>query len=586
MTHTRLARICLVLLYLVFLAVVGGAVWRAAYLQALGPLSERGEADLALASDRLTGQLQRYQEIAVLLADHPDLAARHLQGPRAPADELLLQTKDKVSALTLVYVDRTGAVLASATEAVPEGLATSDYFRRAMTGALGAAHGASEAFDARSYFFAAPAFGPDGRVRGALIVGADIENVEWEWRGDRPAIYFTDGAGRVFISNRSELLGWQQASGQVGPSSPEGLFAPASRNVAGHEVWRLDWSPYVPDRALHLVRDLPVINLRGEALIDVAPAMRIAWLQALAVMAVLATFGALLFVATERRRTLAEANAELESQVSRRTAALSDSNIALRREVAEREEAEARLRKAQAELVQASKLSALGHMSAGLAHELNQPLMATLSFAENGVTFLERDKPERAQDNLRRIADLARRMGRIIRNLRAFAKQEVEPASDVDLAGIIQTALDMTREARERRGVTLQYDAPETPVWVRGGEVRLEQVLVNLISNACDAMADSETRNLSLTLERQNGRYLLEVADTGPGISEPERIFDPFYSTKEVGASEGMGLGLSISYGLVQSFGGAIRGRNRAQGGAVFTVELDAASTARREAAE
>jgi two-component system C4-dicarboxylate transport sensor histidine kinase DctB len=112
------------------------------------------------------------------------------------------------------------------------------------------------------------------------------------------------------------------------------------------------------------------------------------------------------------------------------------------------------------------------------------------------------------------------------------------------------------------------------PVWVKGGEVRLGQVFVNMINNATDAMIAQPEKRIDITLAVEAGRVVAEVADNGPGIDDPEKIFDPFYSTKPVGASEGMGLGLSISYGLVQSFGGAIRGRNRTGGGAVFTVEL------------
>jgi two-component system C4-dicarboxylate transport sensor histidine kinase DctB len=118
------------------------------------------------------------------------------------------------------------------------------------------------------------------------------------------------------------------------------------------------------------------------------------------------------------------------------------------------------------------------------------------------------------------------------------------------------------------------------PVHVIGGEVRLGQVVLNLIGNAADAMAGMQERRITLSLRHESARVVLEVADTGPGIEEPEKIFEPFYTTKAVGTAEGMGLGLSISYGLVQSFGGAIRGRNRAEGGAVFTVELTPAEPA------
>ena len=112
---------------------------------------------------------------------------------------------------------------------------------------------------------------------------------------------------------------------------------------------------------------------------------------------------------------------------------------------------------------------------------------------------------------------------------------------------------------------------------MRGGEVRLQQVVLNLVGNAIDAMEGREAKRLAIDIAQGGDRVRLIVRDSGPGISAPDRIFDPFYTTKEVGASEGMGLGLSISYGLVQSFGGAIRGRNHEDGGAEFTVELDRA---------
>jgi two-component system C4-dicarboxylate transport sensor histidine kinase DctB len=107
---------------------------------------------------------------------------------------------------------------------------------------------------------------------------------------------------------------------------------------------------------------------------------------------------------------------------------------------------------------------------------------------------------------------------------------------------------------------------------VRGGEVRLQQVLVNLISNAADAMGTGGV--ITIGLAAGGDRVRLTVRDTGPGIADPARIFDPFYTTKEVGASEGMGLGLSISYGIVKGFGGEIAGRNRPEGGAEFIVDL------------
>ncbi|HSG54249.1 MAG TPA: ATP-binding protein [Paracoccaceae bacterium] len=571
-------RIAVLALFLLAVAVFAAGVWRTGYLQALDQAAQRGEADLLLASDRLTGQLQLYQQLAVIMAAHPALAQALATGEGAAVAAVLVSTADKTGAMDIQLADRQGRVLASANGLADPELRGSSFFQRAMTGALGEGHGINPVGGQRSYTFAAPLFGEDGRVQGAVMVLAEIGLVEAEWRGARPTVFFTDDAGLVFITNRSELLLWTRAPGQVGLSPPEGTVGEFSFTRQGdHVIWHENWSPYIPERAMHLSRDLPVIGMRAEALVDVEPARRLAMLQAGLVAAVCLAFGALLFLATERRRTLALANARLEGRVAERTRELSGANAALRREVSERIAAEAALKKAQDDLVQAGKLSALGQMSAGISHELNQPLMAIRQYAENGAALLERGKPEVAAQNLRRIGDLAHRMARIIRNLRAFARQESEPMGRVDLVAVINAALELSETRLARDGITVDW-APPAPIHVLGGEVRLGQVLVNLIGNAADAMAGLPVRRIQISLRHQDERVLLEVADTGPGIEEPEKIFDPFYTTKAVGAAEGMGLGLSISYGLVQSFGGAIRGRNRPEGGAIFTVELTPAA--------
>jgi two-component system C4-dicarboxylate transport sensor histidine kinase DctB len=565
---------------LISLALVWG-VHSISYRQALTPISERGQADLALTVDRLTGQMQRYQDLAVLLSAHPDLMALSFQPARAAlrdgAAELLLAAADRTSALNILYFSKTGERLAAArseTEGAVAGPAfrNGPEFRRALTGALGSGIGPTASDGTRSFLFAAPSFTPGGGVNGVLVVAVDVDRLEQVWRGDRPAVWFTDPRGQVFITNRDEVLGWSIGATRLTP--PDGAAVSFSRlMIGGNEIWRAPLGAYVPDPALILTRDVPQAGMQATALIDVAGAARIAALQAAIAGLVLLAFGSLLFWATERRRVLARANAELEDRVAARTAELSGANMMLRREVTEREEAEAALKRAQAELVQAGKLSALGQMSAGLSHELNQPLMAIRQFAENGALLVARGNTEQATANLSRIGELAGRMGRIIRNLRAFARQESEPVRRVDLGQVVATAVEMTEARLAKDGITLEWQPPTRPVHALAGEVRLAQVLVNLITNAADAMADCDNRVLTISVGA-TPRPTIRVGDTGTGIAQPERIFDPFYSTKEVGAAKGMGLGLSISYGMVQSFGGTIQGENRAAGGAEFVIEL------------
>lgn len=569
MTEGFFRRGLIVVVFLASVALLATGVWRAATLHGLAQLSDRGAADLALASDRLVGQLQRYRDLAVVMADHPQVA-RVVQGAVQPDDaRLLRRVADRAAALDVMVVDRSGRVLAAAGDGAGSAGAQA-FVRRALNGALGRGYGPDRG-SGRNYFFAAPVFGARGTVSGALVVSTDLSSVDYAWRGDTPAVFFTDGRGKVQVSNRSELIFWQRPDGAPGLQPPQGpMPAFAVQQIGAHEIWQLGWGPYLPREALHLTQSLPVIGMTGEVLVDVGPVRNLALSQTAAVAALCLAFGALLFLATERRRTLARANAQLEERVRTRTQALRDINDALRHEAEIREAAQAALARAQDDLVQASKLSALGQLSAGISHELNQPLMAVQSFAENGIRFLDLDKPERARENLGRIADMARRMGRIIKNLRAFSKQESVQQVQVDLGAVLASALDLTQERRDRLGVTLAYDPPGRPLWVRGGEVRLGQVFVNLMTNALDAMADSPQRRLSVEVEAPG---TVRIRDTGHGIAAPEKVFDPFYSTKDVGAAKGVGLGLSISYAIVQSIGGEIRADNT-DSGALFSVIL------------
>jgi two-component system, NtrC family, C4-dicarboxylate transport sensor histidine kinase DctB len=568
-------RIAVVLGFVALVTAAAAGVWRYGYFQALDQLSRQGASDLALASDRLTGQLQRYRELAVLVADHPQVGAVLAGEDVRAAEELFLEIADKTAAEDIRLTDATGLVLAGA-RPEPAGIDIVPLVQRAAQGALGWGNGRTPS-GSRIFAYAAPVFDGRSQVQGAVVVIADLAGIEWDWVGSNPAVFFTDAQDRVFITNRSEIVFWHRSPDTPGLAPADGSALPFDSYMMGrHELWRMGWGPYLPQEALHLVRPLPVIGMTGEALVDVTPARRLAALQAAAVAALCLAFGALLFLATERRRTLAQANAQLEARVASRTAALSDSNARLLREAEEREEAQAALARAQADLVQAGKLSALGQMSAGLSHELNQPLMAIQNYAENAVQFMARGSPDRASDNLARISDMARRMGRIIKNLRAFARQESEAAVRVDLVAVLDSAVELMTPRMRQNEVELVYDRPDDALWVRGGEVRLGQVFVNLMSNALDAMAESDPKVLHIDVVAQGTALSVAIRDTGPGIDMPDKVFDPFYTTKEVGRAEGMGLGLSISYGIVQSFGGEIRGANASDGrGAVFTVELD-----------
>ena len=273
-----------------------------------------------------------------------------------------------------------------------------------------------------------------------------------------------------------------------------------------------------------------------------------------------------------------EAQQILERTVAERTADLRTTNERLERAIAEHQRAERDLREAQTELVQAGKLAALGQLAAGVGHELNQPLAAIRSYAHNGRRLIELGRIAEADGNLGKIADLTARMANITNHLKRFARRPEARLDAVDLAPVVQGALSLFDNRLREEAVELAVALPAEPLRVRAEEVRLEQVLVNLLSNALDAVAGAPHRRIAIGAEEEaDGTVRITVRDTGPGIpaAVAGQVFDPFVTTKPVGT--GLGLGLSISYNIVRDFGGVLSVADTGPGGTAFLLTLNRA---------
>lgn len=238
------------------------------------------------------------------------------------------------------------------------------------------------------------------------------------------------------------------------------------------------------------------------------------------------------------------------------------------------EERTAKLRQAQTNLVQAGKLAALGQMSAALSHEFNQPLAAARTFAENAAVLLDRDRIPDARSNTDRILSLIDRMVSISRHLSSFARKPGQALSAVNIQAVVEAALEIAALRLKSSGAQLNVTrSPDLPLVV-AGHVRLQQVLVNILTNAADATEEHGDGKISLTARQDQDHVLIEIANNGAGVDEAlqNRIFDPFFSSKGIG--KGLGLGLSISCNIIKDFGGSLDVGRAAEGGALFTIRL------------
>jgi len=230
------------------------------------------------------------------------------------------------------------------------------------------------------------------------------------------------------------------------------------------------------------------------------------------------------------------------------------------------------LKRLQAQIVQSEKLVSLGQLAAGAAHEINNPLAAILGFSD----LLADDPtiPEKARTTAPKIRDQARRTKTLVGNLLSFARQVPAERTLLDINTVVNNAVQL-RALDLRSGITrIELQVESVLPGVRGDGNQLMQVFFNIISNALDAMEAGHGGVLTIRTLRDRGNVVILFSDTGPGLKDPQRVFDPFYTTKPVG--KGTGLGLSICFGIVQEHNGKILAYNRQEGGAVFRVELPA----------
>jgi len=246
-------------------------------------------------------------------------------------------------------------------------------------------------------------------------------------------------------------------------------------------------------------------------------------------------------------------------------------NRKLEAEVEERTLTEKKLRITQDELIQAGKLAALGQLSVGITHEINQPLTAVNSHIRSAQRWLEKQRVDKALINLQKIEVLLDKTAAITRHLKAFSRKSDGKMENVELANVIQDAIELF-ESR-RNNIVIHY-SNTTSYWVHANSIRLEQVLVNLISNAIDAVEHNPTPQITITIGESLSMIQIIVKDNGAGILAEDipHIFDPFYTRKVSG--KGLGLGLSIAYNIIKDFGGSIRVESIQHQGTEFIVSL------------
>ena len=561
-------------------AVVG---WQVAQQAGLLRLREAAEHRLDMLATGLDADLARFDFLPPLLEMTPVVPAL-LDAPSDPglrdAVNRYLGGVNAAAGAEMLYVlDAAGTSVAASDWGQPgttigQDLSFRPYVGDAMHTGRGRFYGVGITSGKPGYYLSY-ALRRGGRLRGTVTVKVDIGEAESAWRKLPGDVVLFDERGVVILATRAEL--------KYRPLAPLDAASRAelarARPYGAASLQPLDW---VPGAALG--PDARIVALGGVATLASARALkrapwRLVVLDDLAPVRAAALYAAstsglgmvvLLLVGVtlwQRRRAVRHklanqaalqlAHDNLESTVIARTA---------------------QLRAAQGELVHAGKMAALGQMSAGLVHELNQPLTALRTLSDSASLLLDHDRPEEVRGNLRRIAGMVDRLARLTARLKTFAYKSALPVSQVPVARCIADAQVIVDATRRELGATIDVIVDPPGLSVLAQEEAIGSVIINLMSNALDAMRDAPQRVLRVEARARGDRAILIFEDTGPGISADilPRLFEPFVTSKPAGS--GLGLGLVISAQLVRDLSGTLQAANRAEGGACFTVDLPLAS--------
>ncbi len=564
------------------------------YRNALKTLSEDGEVKLELHITYLQGILEKYESLPELLATNKrliNLLVNPGSRERIQALNTYLETINSISDASDTYLmDREGLTIAASNWDKPHpfvgrNFSYRPYFKQAIQGHLGKYFALGTASEQRGYYFAFPVRNKN-EIIGVLAVKILVDSIEQSWRHKNQIFLVTDPDGVIFLSTNPL---WKFMT--LSPLKPEVRDRIVmSRRYSQARLQPLELSLVdsfsfgkvieIKDAEKSKKKNylLQAATMKGagwnvQILSDIQEVKKSVFWQ-VAMLSTLFILGGLVHLVVRQRRQrtheakifqeksrkdLEQAKQDLEASVQKRTGELTKANSLLRKEIEERKRAEKDLKNTRSELIHAAKLAALGQMSAGINHELNQPLAAIRSYSENCKLLFKKNRVEDAYWNLDQIIELTERMARIGEQLKMFTRKSSGDLTRVPLHGVIDGALEIVRPTLKKIKAEIEIMIIPDGIEVKANYVLLQQVVVNLLQNSLHAVAEVDHRKISVSARKQKKHVLVSIEDTGPGInsSQKGKIFEPFYTTKKSG--QGLGLGLAITKRILTSMNGDIR---------------------------
>ncbi len=524
---------------------------------------QRAQLRLALYSGNMVSELQRNSIVPRLLASDAKLIGALSSKDYQLTSQRLLSFVDEIGAAAILLLNSDGRVVA-ATDRSRLG-----ETQRNLPHFVDAASASQTVFtthkqDIGVYDFAySRQVVANNNLLGVIVVEVDLRKFQSAWAGISDAVIVSSPQGPILLATEKSWVGLPEQEALARRSAPSAI----ERAIQATQDWTVSMADvYVQGKAV--MRQELRVPFRGWNMVLFTTyggiRQRVNAVLALEIMG-FSIFLALAFYQLSRQTLIRALFFQQESDDLRQL------NIRLKREISERQKVEKNLQVAEQTLAQSSKLAALGEMSAAVSHELNQPLAAMKTYLAGAKLLLQRKRLDEALSSFQRIDDLIGRMSAITRQLKSYARKGGEDLVPVDVRLALNGALEIMEPQLKSRQISLSKTSPSDPVMILGDQLRLEQVVVNLLRNALDATSTVTAPEIELLL-LGGETATLAVRDNGDGISDFDDLFEPFFTTKKPG--DGVGLGLAISSGIVTDLGGRLVARNSETSGAVFEVTL------------
>lgn len=533
---------------------------------------QRAQLRLALYSGNMVSELQRNSIVPRLLASDAELIGALNSNDYQRTSQRLMSFVDEIGAAAILLLDSDGLVVAATDRnRLGETQRNLPHFREAARASQTVFTTHKHDTDVYDFAYSRKILS-NNKPLGVIVVEVDLRKFQSAWAGISDAVIVAAAGGQILLATENSWVGLPEQEALALRSAPSAI----DRAIQATQDWTvLSADAYMQGKAV--MRQELRVPFRGWNMVLFTTyggiRQRVNAVLALEIMG-FSIFLALAFYQLSRQ-TLTRALFFQQESVD-----LRQLNIRLQREISERKKVEKNLEVAEQTLAQSSKLAALGEMSAAVSHELNQPLAAMKTYLAGAKLLLQRKRLEEALSSFQRIDDLIGRMSAITRQLKSYARKGGEELVPVDVRMAVNGALEIMEPQLKSRQISLSKTMPSAPVMILGDQLRLEQVVVNLLRNALDAISAVPTPEIELLL-LGGETASLTVRDNGEGISDLDDLFEPFFTTKKPG--DGVGLGLAISSGIITDLGGRLVARNSETTGAVFEVTLPILNTDKSE---